>query len=80
MSEKSTERVLPQPRNAFKVFRSISTRWEDNDIYGHVNNAVYYSYVDTAVNAHLIAQGVLDIHAGRKPLQFFCPLGLSAND
>lgn len=81
MSEKTTERVLPQPRSAFRVFRSISTRWEDNDIYGHINNAVYYSYVDTAVNAHLIAQGVLDIHAGKtiglvieNHCNFFAPL------
>jgi acyl-CoA thioester hydrolase len=81
MSEKPTERVLPQPRSAFRVFRSISTRWEDNDIYGHINNAVYYSYVDTAVNAHLIAQGVLDIHAGKtiglvieNHCNFFAPL------
>ena len=36
----------------------------DNDVYGHVNNVVYYSWFDTAVNAHLIEQGVLDIHAG----------------
>ena len=81
MSEKPTERVLPLPRSAFRVFRSISTRWEDNDIYGHINNAVYYSYVDTAVNAHLIAQGVLDIHAGKtiglvieNHCNFFAPL------
>ena len=36
----------------------------DNDVYGHVNNVVYYSWFDTAVNAYLIEQGVLDIHAG----------------
>lgn len=36
----------------------------DNDLYGHVNNVVHYSWFDTAVNAHLIEQGVLDIHAG----------------
>ena len=36
----------------------------DNDVYGHVNNVVYYSWFDTAVNAHLIEQGALDIHAG----------------
>ncbi|MBU3719807.1 MAG: acyl-CoA thioesterase [Burkholderiaceae bacterium] len=39
----------------------VSTRWSDNDVYGHVNNVVYYSYFDTAVNEYLIAQGVLDI-------------------
>ena len=37
----------------------------DNDIYGHVNNVVYYSWFDAAVNAHLIEEGVLDIHAGQ---------------
>lgn len=57
-------RAMPQPRDAYAVFRDISTRWSDNDVYGHVNNVVYYSWFDTAVNAHLIDQGVLDIHAG----------------
>lgn len=52
-------------RSAYKVFRPISTRWSDNDVYGHVNNVVYYSWFDTAVNAYLIEQGVLDIHGGR---------------
>ena len=54
----------PEPRSAYRVFRSISTRWMDNDVYGHVNNVVYYSWFDTAVNAHLIEQGVLDIEHG----------------
>ncbi len=54
----------PEPRSAYKAFRTISTRWMDNDVYGHVNNVVYYSWFDTAVNAHLIEQGVLDIHGG----------------
>ena len=58
-------RPAPQPRSAYRAFRSISTRWADNDVYGHVNNVVYYSWFDTAVNAHLIDQGVLDIHAGQ---------------
>ena len=44
--------------------RPITTRWADNDIYGHVNNVVYYSWFDTAVNAWLIEQGALDIHHG----------------
>ena len=42
----------------------MGTRWMDNDAYGHVNNVVYYSWFDTAVNAHLIEQGVLDIERG----------------
>jgi acyl-CoA thioester hydrolase len=54
----------PEPRSAYQVFRPITTRWMDNDVYGHVNNVVYYSWFDTAVNAWLIEQGVLDIHGG----------------
>ena len=42
----------------------VQTRWHDNDIYGHVNNFVYYSYVDSVVNRYLIEQGGLDIHQG----------------
>lgn len=45
-------------------FLAIPTRWMDNDGYGHVNNVVYYSYFDTAVNQFLIERGVLDIHHG----------------
>jgi acyl-CoA thioester hydrolase len=52
------------PRSAYRVLRLITTRWADNDVYGHVNNVVYYSWFDTAVNAHLIEQGALDIHHG----------------
>lgn len=58
------QRPQPLPRTHFRVFRPIGTRWMDNDIYGHVNNVVYYSWFDTAVNAHLIEQGALDIHGG----------------
>lgn len=50
----------PPPREAFAAIRQITTRWMDNDVYGHVNNVTYYSFFDTAVNAHLIEQGVLD--------------------
>ena len=59
-----TIRPRPEPRSAYKVFRAIGTRWEDNDVYGHVNNVVYYSWFDTAVNGYLIEQGALDIHQG----------------
>lgn len=48
-------------RNEYRYFTSITTRWNDNDPYGHVNNAVYYEWFDTAINAYLIKQGVLDI-------------------
>lgn len=54
----------PEPRSVYRAFRPITTRWMDNDAYGHVNNVVYYSWFDTAVNAHLIERGVLDIHGG----------------
>lgn len=57
-------RPQAEQRSAYKAFREITTRWSDNDVYGHVNNVVYYSWFDTAVNAHLIAQGVLDIERG----------------
>ncbi len=53
-----------EPRSAYKAFRSISTRWSDNDAYGHVNNVVYYQWFDTAVNAWLIDKGLLDVQAG----------------
>ena len=42
----------------------MATRWMDNDVYGHVNNVVYYSYFDTVVNEYLISQGALDIAKG----------------
>lgn len=64
MSEATATRPQPEGRAGYKAFRTISTRWMDNDAYGHVNNVVYYSWFDTAVNAHLIEQGALDIHAG----------------
>jgi len=51
-------------RNHYPHFLPIPTRWMDNDIYGHVNNVVYYSYFDTVVNEYLIRAGGLDIHAG----------------
>ncbi len=57
-------RPQAEPRSAYKAFRSIGTRWMDNDVYGHVNNVVYYSWFDTAVNGFLVEQGAIDIHAG----------------
>jgi len=44
----------PTRRGEFRILRTITTRWMDNDQYGHVNNVVYYSYFDTAVNGYLI--------------------------
>jgi acyl-CoA thioester hydrolase len=52
-------------RADYRVFYPISTRWSDNDIYGHVNNVTYYSYFDTAANRYLIEEGGLDISDGR---------------
>ncbi|MEZ5646956.1 MAG: thioesterase family protein [Burkholderiaceae bacterium] len=63
-SAASTPRPQARTRDHYRVFRPIGTRWMDNDVYGHVNNVVYYSWFDTAVNAWLIEQGALDIHAG----------------
>jgi len=54
----------PEERSAYRHFHPLSTRWMDNDVYGHVNNVVYYAYFDTVVNAYLIAEGGLDIQAG----------------
>ena len=51
-------------RSDYLHYLSIATRWMDNDIYGHVNNVVYYSYFDTVINEYLIRAGGLDIHAG----------------
>jgi acyl-CoA thioester hydrolase len=64
MSDTNPPKPQPETRAGYKAFRTITTRWMDNDAYGHVNNVVYYSWFDTAVNAHLIEQGVLDIHRG----------------
>ena len=55
--------VLPR-RADYRHFLVIPTRWMDNDVYGHVNNVVYYSYFDTVINEHLIREGGLDIHDG----------------
>jgi acyl-CoA thioester hydrolase len=45
----------------YRYFVPITTRWSDNDVYGHVNNVTYYSYFDTAANHYLITEGGLDI-------------------
>ncbi|HET8727262.1 MAG TPA: thioesterase family protein [Alphaproteobacteria bacterium] len=54
----------PETRDLYRHFLPIPTRWMDNDAYGHVNNVVYYSYVDTVVNRYLIDAGGLDIRDG----------------
>jgi acyl-CoA thioester hydrolase len=72
-----------EARGRYKHYLAIPTRWMDNDVYGHVNNVVYYSYFDTVINEYLIRVGELDIHQGpiiglcvesfcqfKKPLEF----------
>lgn len=54
----------PRSRDAFRHFASLSTRWMDNDAYGHINNVVYYSLFDTVVNRYLIDAAVLDVARG----------------
>ncbi|MEP5567782.1 MAG: thioesterase family protein [Halioglobus sp.] len=54
-------KVLAPSRDDYPVFYPISTRWADNDVYGHINNVAYYSYFDTAANCYLIEHGGLDI-------------------
>ena len=51
-------------RDAYPVWREVTTRWSDNDAYGHVNNTIYYAWFDTAVNSWLIEAGLLDVARG----------------
>lgn len=76
-----TARPQPESRTAYKAFADISTRWSDNDVYGHVNNVVYYGWFDTAINAWLIERGVLDLQHGQtiglvvqSHCEYFAPL------
>jgi len=57
-----TNELKSRTREDYPHLLEIPTRWMDNDIYGHVNNVVYYSYFDTVVNGYLIREGGLDIH------------------
>jgi acyl-CoA thioester hydrolase len=57
-------RPTPLGREAYRHFTTITTRWADNDAYGHVNNTVYYEWFDTAVNRWLVEAGLLDIERG----------------
>jgi acyl-CoA thioester hydrolase len=79
----TTPAAAPEDRARYPHFLTIPTRWMDNDIYGHVNNVVYYSFFDTVINEYLISQGGMDIAKGaviglavetqcrfRKPLTF----------
>lgn len=62
MTDSKTKQI--QTRELYKTFNAITTRWSDNDRYGHVNNVTYYSYFDTAANCYLIEEGGLDIDKG----------------
>jgi acyl-CoA thioester hydrolase len=64
MTAPPAPRPGPLPREHFRRTLRIATRWSDNDVYGHVNNVVYYSWFDTVVNRSLIDAGVLDPHGG----------------
>ena len=75
------QRTAPELRDIYRHFQAIPTRWADNDIYGHVNNVVYYSYFDTVVNQYLIEQRALDIVHGtvvglvvETQCQYFAPI------
>ena len=57
-------RKLEILRAEYPHFLTLPTRWMDNDVYGHINNALYYGFFDTAINQYLIAKGGLDITAG----------------
>jgi acyl-CoA thioester hydrolase len=54
----------PETRDRYPHFRRIPTRWLDVDVYGHVNNVVYYAYFDTVINGYLVDAGVLDPQIG----------------
>lgn len=74
MSSERPSRGPLRSRGSYKVWREIGTRWADNDAYGHVNNVVYYSWFDTAVNGWLIEAGLLDVAAG-DPVGFVVETG-----
>ena len=57
----SNQKSAPPTRADFVAFEEVHSRWMDNDAYGHINNAVYYSFFDTAINRYLIERNVLDI-------------------
>ncbi len=59
--QRGSGREAPETRDRYRHFLEIPTRWMDNDVYGHVNNVVYYSYFDTVVNEYLVSSGSLDI-------------------
>ena len=73
-------KLKPETRDRYPHFLTITTRWMDNDVYSHVNNVVYYSWFDTAVNEYMLREGVLKMDAGPICLvvetgcRYFCPI------
>ena len=63
-ADPAVARPAPAPRSAYRRFVGLGTRWMDNDAYGHLNNVVYLSLFDSAVNTVLIAAGALDVAGG----------------
>ncbi|WAP70481.1 acyl-CoA thioesterase [Jiella pelagia] len=60
------KRAAPKRRSDFPLLRTLTTRWSDNDVYGHMNNVVHYSLFDSAVNGWLIETGLLDLKGGEE--------------
>jgi acyl-CoA thioester hydrolase len=84
--ETKNPRPMPASRSEFAHFVPISTRWMDNDVYGHLNNVVYYSFFDTAVNQFLVEHGALDFVSGpsiglvvHSECDYFAPLAFPGN-
>ncbi len=76
----------PVLRESFKYFHEMTTRWRDNDVYNHVNNAVFYEYIDTAVNAWIRLEGGLDVPQSdvvglvvNSSCDFYAPLSFPEN-
>ena len=67
------QRPQAAPSRSFRHFLPITTRWMDNDVYGHVSSVVYYSYFDTVVNEHLVGNGVFAC-GDRRPVPLPAPL------
>lgn len=57
----SKSRPTPTTRADYRYFQTITTRWQDNDVFGHVNNVIYYAWIDTAVNNFLIQNAILEV-------------------
>ncbi|CAN5256888.1 thioesterase family protein [soil metagenome] len=65
VTRRAADRPKAETRAAYAVFITLATRWGDNDLYGHVNNAIYYTWFDTVINQYLIEAGALDLVDGK---------------